>query len=71
VEECLVFVDAELFDLVERSLLPEVGHDVHLARQDVADDGGVDIFLGLEELVAEHLGYFSQLGFVLVGNHVS
>ena len=34
-----MLVDAQLLDLVEGPLLPEISHDVELVGQDVADDG--------------------------------
>jgi hypothetical protein len=39
VEKSLIFVDTQLLDLVEGSLLPEISHDIELVGQDITYDG--------------------------------
>lgn len=69
-EESLIFVDAKLPDLVKCSLFPEIGDGVNLIGENVANNGGVDVGLGLEELVSEPLGNLLKLRIILVCNDI-
>lgn len=69
IEKSLLFVHT-LSDLVESSLFPEIGHDIELVGEDIADNGGVDVFLLLQKLVTQGLGNLLELGIILVGDDV-
>ena len=70
-EQSLILVYSLLSNLEMSSLLPEVCHEIHLSRENVAHNCRVDILSGLEKLVSKCFSYLLDLGSIFVGNYIS
>lgn len=69
-EQGLLLVDADLANVVEGTLLPQISDNVKLVSQNVADYGRVNLGLALQQLVTEAFGDIAKLSIIMISEHV-